>query len=664
MEETLLMKKNFYFEIAPEVQNAVRGGMPVVALESATACCGIPYPQSAQVLRKAEEVVRGEGAVPATIAVLGGKIKVGLTAEEIERLAKKGKSAARASKKDIPILIAKEEDGAATISAAAMIAEMAGIKVLASGIVGGVLRGEGNNADVSADIEAVSENDIAVVCAGIESVYDIDLTLEYLETKGVPAVGFGTKELPGFYCRESGFGVDYEIDEPEELAAAVKAKHDLGIKSGILVANPVPREHAMNKNQADMVIERAVKAASDNGIKGKELPTFLMALIKEMTGGMSLDTTVEVILNNARVAAKTAYSLAALGSDEEDECDELLRAEIADDTAESIGREINAFRSEVENIINQRMAAMPVNPYMNPYMNPYQQQPNPYQPNPYQQAPFQNPYQPAPQQQPPFQPAPQPAPMPYVNPYKPVRQEPEPVAEPEIPVYDPNKYKVPDDQWVNPFAPKHDNEPEKAAEPEEKIEETPAGGDSPVIANTAPEVMQMVEDSVEEAKEEEAPAEETVEEVSAEEEAAPEVPEEAEETEEAPAEEAPVEEAPAEAEETSGEDENTLTEYVPPVHEKKKRKPDNMEKPEMDGEGMTSYDPEFYRKRAEERKQRLSEAAGESKHVEEAKAAEPEYVDCKGPLEFTGEHPWAWKCTRCGQLFQKHEIPHKCVKTE
>ena len=239
----------------------------------------------------------------------------------------------------------------------------------------------------------------------------------------------------------------------------------------------------------------------------------------------------------------------------------------------------------------------------------------------------------------PMQPAPAPAPAPYVNPYKPVRPEPIPEPQPE-PVPAPNPYKsIPDEEWVNPFAPKREKAPEPVVEepvieePEELIEEII---EEPVVEETFEEVYE--EPAIEETEEE------IVEEEPVEEEAA----------------EEPASEVPAEEEE---EEEYTVTEYVPPVREEK-RKPDNQVKPETDSEGMTAYDPEFYRKRAEERKQRLAEAAGEQKHKEEAKAAEPEYVDCKGPLEFTGEHPWAWKCTRCGQLFQKHEIPHKCVKTD
>lgn len=682
------MNNNIYLDIAPEVGAALKEGRPVVALESTIISHGMPYPQNVETARNVESIIRSEGAVPATIAVIGGKMKVGLSAQEIEYLGKKGMSVTKASRRDLPLLAAKGMDGATTVASTMIIAAMAGIKIFATGGIGGVHRGAETTMDISADLEELGRTDVTVVCAGAKSILDIGLTLEYLETKGVPVLGFGTDELPAFYCRESGFGVDYRVDTPEELAAAVKAKRDLGIHGGILVGNPIPKQYEMPKAMADRAIDIAVKKAEENGIKGKQLTPFLLALVKEMTGGMSLDSNIQLVYNNARVAAKTAIALAALeaqdkAAEDENESLDMLRAEIADDTAESIGREIAAFRSEVETLISQKMAAMPMPAFINPYMNPYQQMPygqqNPYAaqqpaPNPYQQNPYQpapnpyqpNPYQPAPEQfqQPPYQPAPA---QPYVNPYKPVRPAPQPEPEP-APAPAPAYKAVPDDQWVNPFAPKREKAPEPQPEP------TPVGGDAPagnVIARTSEEVMAMVEDTVEKspAEPEEsavtAPAEEPVEET------APEAAEETAEAFEEAAEEAPQPEKPAQDEYVSpfddpmgGEDENTLTEYVPPVHEKKERKPDNMVKPEMDTDGMTSYDPNFYRKRAEERKQRIAEAAGEAKHKEEEKAAEPEYIDCKGPLEFTGEHPWAWKCTRCGQIFQKHEIPHKCIKTD
>lgn len=672
------MNNNIYLDIAPEVDSALKEGRPVVALESTIISHGMPYPQNVETAVNVENIIRSEGAVPATIAVIGGKMKVGLSRQEIEYLGKKGMAVTKASRRDLPSLAAKKMDGATTVASTMIIAAMAGIKIFATGGIGGVHRGAETTMDISADLEELGRTDVTVVCAGAKSILDIGLTLEYLETKGVPVLGYGTDELPAFYCRESGFGVDYRVDTPEELAATIKAKHDMGVHGGILVGNPIPKQYEMPKAMADRAIDIAVKKAEENGIKGKQLTPFLLALVKEMTGGMSLDSNIQLVYNNARVAAKTAVALAVLeaqdkAEEHEEESLDMLRAEIADDTAESIGREIAAFRTEVENLISQKMASMPAMPFMNPYMNPYQQMPyqqqNPYAaqqpaPNPYQQY-QQNPYQPAPN---PYQQQYQPAPaQPYVNPYKPVRPAPQPEPEP-MPEPQPAYKAVPDDQWVNPFTPKREKAPEPQPEP------TPVGGDAPasnVIARTSDEVMAMVEETVEKPKEAapeavEAPeiVEQPAEEASSE---AVEAPEAEETVEEAPAEP----EKPAQDEYVSpfddpmgGDDDNTLTEYVPPVREKKERKPDNMVKPEMDTEGMTSYDPNFYRKRAEERKQRIAEAAGEAKHREEEKAAEPEYIDCKGPLEYTGEHEWPWKCSRCGQLFKKHEIPHKCVKTD
>lgn len=673
------MNKSFYLDIAPEVGAALKEGRPVVALESTIISHGMPYPQNVETARNVEDIIRSEGAVPATIAIIGGKMKVGLSADEIEYLGRKGMAVTKASRRDLPVLAAKGMDGATTVASTMIIAAMAGIKIFATGGIGGVHRGAETTMDISADLEELGRTDVTVVCAGAKSILDIGLTLEYLETKGVPVLGYGTDELPAFYCRESGFGVDYRVDTPEELAATIKAKHDLGVHGGILVGNPIPKEYEMPKAMADRAIDIAVKKAEENGIKGKQLTPFLLALVKEMTGGMSLDSNIQLVYNNARVAAKTAVALSALeaqdkAAEDEEESLDMLRAEIADDTAESISREIASFRSEMETLISQRMAAAPMPAFMNPYMNPYQQMPyqqqnpyaaqqpasNPYQQNPYQPAPnpYQPPYQPMPEQfqQQPYQPA---SAQPYVNPYKPVRPAVQPEPEP-APAPAPAYKAVPDDQWVNPFAPKREKAPEPAPEP--ASEPMAVGGDAPasnVIARTSDDVMAMVEETVEKPEE---VVEEAVE--SAPEPAAESAIEEAAEEASAEPEERPDEYVSLFDDPMGTEDENTLTEYVPPVHEKKERKPDNMVKPEMDTEGMTSYDPEFYRKRAEERKQRIAEAAGEAKHKEEEKAAEPEYIDCKGPLEFTGEHPWAWKCTRCGQIFQKHEIPHKCIKTD
>ena len=421
-----------YLDIAPEVKSALENGKPVVALESTIISHGMPYPQNVNTARNVEKLIRNEGAVPATIAIIGGKFKVGLSEQEIEYFGKKGTKIAKASRRDLPILAATKQDGATTVASTMIIAAMAGIKVFATGGIGGVHRGAETTMDISADLEELGRTDVMVVCAGAKSILDIGLTLEYLETKGVPVIGYGTDELPAFYCRESGFGVDYRINTPNELAAAFKAKLDLGIHGGMLVGNPIPKEYAMSKGMADRAIEIAVKKAEENNIKGKELTPFLLTLVKEMTGGMSLDSNIELVYNNAKLAAKTAVQLASLSEGEEEEAglDE-LRAEIADDTAESIKAELAAFRGEMETFIAQRVAAvqqMAPNPYMNPYMNPYampQQQMPQYQQNPqqmqYQQNPYgmpqqmqyqQNPY--GMPQQPMAQPAPAPAPAPYV----------------------------------------------------------------------------------------------------------------------------------------------------------------------------------------------------------------------------------------------------------
>ena len=512
-----------YLDIAPEVKSALENGKPVVALESTIISHGMPYPQNVNTARNVEKLIRKEGAVPATIAIIGGKFKVGLSDQEIEYFGKKGTKIAKASRRDLPLLAAMKEDGATTVASTMIIAAMAGIKIFATGGIGGVHRGAETTMDISADLEELGRTDVMVVCAGAKSILDIGLTLEYLETKGVPVIGYGTDELPAFYCRESGFGVDYRINTPNELAAAFKAKLDLGIHGGMLVGNPIPKEYAMSKGMADRAIEIAVKKAEENNIKGKELTPFLLTLVKEMTGGMSLDSNIELVYNNAKLAAKTAVQLAALSEGEEEEAglDE-LRAEIADDTAESIKAEINAFRGEIETVIAQRVAAlqqqmqqMAPNPYMNPYMNPYampqqqmQYQQNPQQMPQYQQNPYGMPQQMPQYQQNPYgmpqQPMAQPAPAPaYVNPYKPARPEPVQEVQPE-PAPAPNPYRsIPDEEWVNPFAPKREKAPEPVIEepvieePEESIEEVI---EEPVFEEEV--IEEVYEEPVEEAEEE------------------------------------------------------------------------------------------------------------------------------------------------------------------
>ena len=300
---------NPYLSISPEVQEALKAGKPVVALESTIISHGMPYPQNVETALKVEQTIRENGAVPATIAVIGGQLKAGCTPEEIEYLGKKGQAVIKASRRDLPVLIARKADGATTVTTTMIIAAMAGIRVFATGGIGGVHRGAQQTFDISADLEELAQTPVMVVCAGAKSILDLGLTLEYLETKGVPVIGFGTEELPAFYTRHSGFKVDYRIDTPEELAAAFKAKMDCGLKGGMLVTNPIPEEFSMPKEVIDQAIEQALREMDEAGIHGKQCTPFLLAKVKDLTGGESLASNIQLVLNNARLAAKTAKAL-------------------------------------------------------------------------------------------------------------------------------------------------------------------------------------------------------------------------------------------------------------------------------------------------------------------------------------------------------------------
>ncbi len=300
---------NTYLSISPEVQEALKAGKPVVALESTIISHGMPYPQNVETALKVEQTIRENGAVPATIAIIGGQLKAGCTPEEIEYLGKKGQAVIKASRRDLPVLIARKADGATTVTTTMIIASMAGIKVFATGGIGGVHRGAQQTFDISADLEELAQTPVMVVCAGAKSILDLGLTLEYLETKGVPVIGYGTEELPAFYTRHSGFKVDYRIDTPEELAAAFKAKMDCGLKGGMLVTNPIPEEFSMPKEVIDKAIDQALREMDEAGIHGKQCTPFLLAKVKDLTGGESLASNIQLVLNNARLAAKTAKAL-------------------------------------------------------------------------------------------------------------------------------------------------------------------------------------------------------------------------------------------------------------------------------------------------------------------------------------------------------------------
>ena len=299
---------NSYLDITPEVSKAIAGNIPVVALESTIISHGMPYPKNVETALNVEKIIRENGAVPATIAILQGRLKVGLTREEIEYLAK-GKEVAKASRRDIPFIIAKKLDGATTVASTMIIANLAGIKVFATGGIGGVHRGAQQTFDISADLQELAHTNVAVVCAGAKSILDIGLTLEYLETHGVPVVGFGTNEMPAFYTRKSGFAVDYRVDSTAELAQAVKAKWDLGLNGGIVVANPIPEQYQMDYDVISRVVDEAVQEAEFKGIKGKETTPFLLAKVKEITEGESLEANIQLVYNNAKVGAQLAVEL-------------------------------------------------------------------------------------------------------------------------------------------------------------------------------------------------------------------------------------------------------------------------------------------------------------------------------------------------------------------
>ena len=300
---------NQYLDINPEVKEAIENGRPVVALESTIISHGMPYPQNVETALTVEQIIRDNGAVPATIAILKGRLKAGLTREEIEYLGKTGQAVTKASRRDLPVLVAKKMDGATTVTTTMMIAHMAGISVFATGGIGGVHRGAENTMDISADLEELSDTPVMVICAGAKSILDLGLTLEYLETHGVPVIGYGTKELPAFYTRKSGFEVDYELDTPEELASVFKAQREMGLKGGMLVTNPIPEEYAMDYEVINRAIDKAIEESVSAGIHGKETTPFLLAKVKELTGGDSLDSNIQLVYNNAALAASTAAAI-------------------------------------------------------------------------------------------------------------------------------------------------------------------------------------------------------------------------------------------------------------------------------------------------------------------------------------------------------------------
>ena len=298
-----------FLDMSPEVAQALEQGRPVVALESTIISHGMPYPQNVETALRVEETIRQNGAVPATIAVIGGRLKAGCTREEIEHLGRSGTAVTKASRRDLVVLVARGMDGATTVTTTMMIAAMAGIRIFATGGIGGVHRGATTTMDISADLEELSHTPVMVICAGAKSILDLGLTLEYLETHGVPVLGYGTEELPAFYTRHSGFKVDYRVDTPEELARIFRVSSELGLPGGILVTNPIPEEYSMDPEIINAAIDRAIREAEEQGIHGKATTPFLLARVKDLTGGDSLASNIQLVLNNAALAAKTAVCL-------------------------------------------------------------------------------------------------------------------------------------------------------------------------------------------------------------------------------------------------------------------------------------------------------------------------------------------------------------------
>ncbi len=298
-----------YLDIKDEVKNAIDNNKAVVALESTIISHGMPYPKNVETALKAEEIVRSMGAIPATMAIINGRLKVGLTSQEIDYFGKKGLKIDKASRRDIPILVANKKDGATTVAATMILAKLANIKVFATGGIGGVHRNAENTMDISADLDELSKTNVLVVCAGAKSILDLGLTLEYLETKGVCVIGYKTKTLPAFFTRESDFKVNYQMNSAKEIADSFKVSLDLGYKGSMLVTNPIPKEYSMDKDYINNVINNAVKKAEQKNIIGKEITPFLLDEIKNQTKGNSLDSNIQLVYNNVRLATEIALEM-------------------------------------------------------------------------------------------------------------------------------------------------------------------------------------------------------------------------------------------------------------------------------------------------------------------------------------------------------------------
>lgn len=302
---------NKYLSIAPEIQEALAAGKPVVALESTILSHGMPYPENLEFSHRVEEIVREEGAVPATTAIIGGKLCIGLTSDQLELMCK-AENVGKVSRRDVATYVATGMAGATTVATTMMLAELAGIRFFATGGIGGVHRGAETTMDISADLQELANTQVAVICAGAKSLLDIGLTLEYLETMGVPVIGLQTDDFPAFYCRKSGFGVDFNAPDEATVAKIMKTKWDLGLKGGSVIANPIPEEYELDFDEMNAVIERAIESAKKDGIRGKDTTPYLLAHIKDYTEGVSLASNLQLAYHNARRAAKIAVEYTRL----------------------------------------------------------------------------------------------------------------------------------------------------------------------------------------------------------------------------------------------------------------------------------------------------------------------------------------------------------------
>lgn len=297
-----------YLFIAPEIQKALVAGQPVVALEANVLTLGLPYPQNVQAIQNTQQIVRQNGALPAIIAIVNGKLRVGLTQQELDYLGQKSPTPIKASRRDIPLLLTRGQDGITTVAATMILGALAGIKVFSTSSVGGVHRDAATTMDISPDLEELAKTSTIVVSSGARSVIDLSLTLEFLETRSVPVVGYGTDEMPSFYSRESGFKTNYRSDSPEEIAQLFALQEALGLRGSMLVANPIPKEHAMEPDLVNMAVSNALDEANSLGIRGADVTPFLLKKIQEITNGKSLDAHVQLLYNNAALAAKIARS--------------------------------------------------------------------------------------------------------------------------------------------------------------------------------------------------------------------------------------------------------------------------------------------------------------------------------------------------------------------